>query len=44
MKGSRDSGRHGLGAAEQAGGEEAGALALGPRVLEKDGSVAGRGA
>lgn len=30
--------------AEQAGGGEAGALALGPRVLEEDGGAAGRGA
>lgn len=30
--------------AEQVGGGEAGALALGPRVLEEDGGAAGRGA
>lgn len=39
-----DSGRPGLGAAEQAGGGEAGALALGSRVLEEDSGAAGRGA
>lgn len=37
------SGRPGLRAAEQAGGGEAGAPALGPRVLEEDGGAAGRG-
>lgn len=33
----------GLGAAEQAGGSEAGALTLGPSVLEEDGSTSRSG-
>lgn len=37
----RDSGRPRLGTAEQADGGEAGALALGSRVLEEDGGAAG---
>ena len=44
LLGSPGSGRPRWGVAEQAGGGEADALALGPRVLEEDGGAAGRGA